>query len=138
MNTPDRRGWSQRTQRGIVASESAGLEMRNETQVGSMDSPVSKPSRSATALAIGSPRPMPFTFRSAKRTKGSKTRASSSEVRPSPVSRTLMRTRWSRPSSRLRASSSTRRCSCRHAAQEWLDVAISAQNGFDARGWVAS
>ena len=49
MKTPDRSGWSQRTQRGIAASTRAGFEMRNATQRGSIDSPSAKPSRSATA-----------------------------------------------------------------------------------------
>ena len=48
MKTPDRSGWSQRTQRGMAGSARAGLEIRNETQAGSIDSPSAKPSRSAT------------------------------------------------------------------------------------------
>ena len=49
MNTPDSSGWSQRTQGGIDASSSAGFEMRNATQRGSIASPSAKRSRSATA-----------------------------------------------------------------------------------------
>ena len=49
MKTPDRSGCSQRTQRGIAASASAGFEMRNETQRGSIVSPSANASRSATA-----------------------------------------------------------------------------------------
>ena len=49
MNTPDSSGWSQRTQRGIAASASAGFETRNATQAGSIVSSSARASRSATA-----------------------------------------------------------------------------------------
>ncbi len=49
MKTPDRSGWSQRTQRGIVGSTRAGFETRKATQRGSIDSPGAKASRSGTA-----------------------------------------------------------------------------------------
>ena len=49
MNTPDRSGWRRRTQAGIAASTSAGLETRNDTQRGSIDSPSANASRSGVA-----------------------------------------------------------------------------------------
>ena len=57
MKTPDSSGWSQRTQRGIASSTSAGFEMRNDDPGGSIDSPVAKPSRSATAPGRPAQRP---------------------------------------------------------------------------------
>ena len=47
MNTPDSSGWRRRTQAGIAGSTIAGLEIRNDTQRGSINSPAANPSRSA-------------------------------------------------------------------------------------------
>ena len=46
MKTPDRSGWSERTQPGIDGSTSGGFEIRNDTQRGSIASPAANASRS--------------------------------------------------------------------------------------------